>query len=334
MSIIENTDCVDPYYVAYYIMVHALSAPNIRDGLTKSLYLTKLVLDADDVVVFKKNSEGIYEHVLNQPYMIGDSNFLSIVLNAYSEQIEKRKLFHLGFKANSYSGKDGTTFLSLPIPEAQYVFAISNKKLTLEDPVTNIFAQSYSIILQKLEDYEQIKRESVKDPLTGLDNRKPYIQKMSEIDQNDQVYYYMLFDLFRLKFVNDQFSHSLGDQYIIQTADILKNHFPKHEVVKDKNGKIVKNSTGGCVYRIGGDEFVVIAEKNAYDDILTRAYHTVEEVSKIKLDEKHDILVGLNFEYAYRNQHQTSAELYLEADQYLSLDKAKMYHAYHIDRRK
>ena len=333
MSIIEETGCADPYYVAYYIMLHALNDSNIKDGLVKSLYLTKLVLKADDIVLFKKNSEGIYEHVLNQPYMIDDSNFLSRVLNIYSEDIEKKQVFHLGFQANAYQ-ENGTTFLSIPCQNSQYVFAVTNKKLTQDDSFTDLLIQTYGVILKKLEAYDQIKRESVKDPLTGLDNRKPYTEKMTEIDQNDDVYYYMLFDLFRLKFVNDQFSHSLGDQYIVKAADILKRYFPKYHIMKSKNGKIVKSLTGGCVYRIGGDEFVLIAKKDAYDDILTRASHAIDEVSRIKLDENQDILVGLNFGFSYRDQHQTSTKLYLDSDQYLSLDKSKMYRDYHIDRRK
>ena len=53
-------------------------------------------------------------------------------------------------------------------------------------------------------------------------------------------------DLNGLKRANDSFGHVAGDELIQAAADCMKNSFSEH----------------GKVYRVGGDEFVVIITKD------------------------------------------------------------------------
>jgi diguanylate cyclase (GGDEF)-like protein/PAS domain S-box-containing protein len=89
----------------------------------------------------------------------------------------------------------------------------------------------------------QVEYLSYQDSLTGLYN---YRYLMEEIDRISNSRKYpisiVIADLDKLKFINDNFGHKMGDQYIKKAADILKNTFRQEDVVS----------------RIGGDEFAAI----------------------------------------------------------------------------
>lgn len=86
-----------------------------------------------------------------------------------------------------------------------------------------------------------LRRLSYEDTLTGLYNRN----KFNQVLQADQICVrpclgVACFDLNGLKQVNDHLGHSAGDAFICRAADQLRQVFP------------------GKIYRIGGDEFVVM----------------------------------------------------------------------------
>ncbi|MCR5670321.1 MAG: GGDEF domain-containing protein [Butyrivibrio sp.] len=84
------------------------------------------------------------------------------------------------------------------------------------------------------------KEVSLVDALTGLNNRRAfenYILKDDPASSKGVAF----FDLNSLKYTNDTFGHAAGDRLIKSFADMLTEHF-----------------AGGAVFRISGDEFVVI----------------------------------------------------------------------------
>lgn len=92
--------------------------------------------------------------------------------------------------------------------------------------------------LKKRRRMEELEQFALNDSMTGLYNRNAYdyfINNESDI-KNHMV---VTFDLNNLKMCNDNYGHSAGDAYIINSAHIIETAF-------DRFGK--------C-YRIGGDEF-------------------------------------------------------------------------------
>lgn len=90
---------------------------------------------------------------------------------------------------------------------------------------------------------EQLKYMSYRDMLTSLYNRNKYIQMQEaysgrQLKKTGVVY----IDLNGLKQINDTQSHTVGDMYIRTAAEIVSQCFPEQ------------------AYRIGGDEFVVVAQ--------------------------------------------------------------------------
>lgn len=91
---------------------------------------------------------------------------------------------------------------------------------------------------------------SYMDSLTGLQNRNSYTQYVSEYHKTPRGSVGVMFlDLNGLKKINDTFGHGYGDQYIKMLADLLLERFDKKEI-----------------YRISGDEFLVICEGKSEEE--------------------------------------------------------------------
>lgn len=87
---------------------------------------------------------------------------------------------------------------------------------------------------------------SNKDNLTGLYNRRYFLNHMQELIDNESCNKFALLyiDMDRFKVINDAHGHEVGDKVIVSLSKRFANHCKK-----------------GCnVYRIGGDEFAIIAE--------------------------------------------------------------------------
>ena len=94
------------------------------------------------------------------------------------------------------------------------------------------------------------------DGLTGLNNRVAYEEHVSRLE--DEIrggtadFAIALFDVNSLKEVNDKYGHKKGDEVIRSASFALQNTF--------REGKL---------YRIGGDEFLVILERS-YAELLPK----------------------------------------------------------------
>jgi diguanylate cyclase (GGDEF)-like protein len=110
-----------------------------------------------------------------------------------------------------------------------------------------------------------------KDALTGVRNKLAYIDFLKSIEYRSEngtlkEYGVIVFDLNDLKKVNDNKGHAEGDEYIKSACKMICQRF-KHSPV----------------FRIGGDEFVVILEGEDYEsrDSLIQAFeYEVEENQK------------------------------------------------------
>ncbi len=100
---------------------------------------------------------------------------------------------------------------------------------------------------------------AITDGLTGVMNRNGFNQYIEKAEKLKDIAV-IAFDLNELKKCNDQWGHAAGDQYIIQAADIIMKAFAPY---------------GKC-YRIGGDEFVVIIERQSQCDLM-KLIHKMEQ---------------------------------------------------------
>lgn len=106
-----------------------------------------------------------------------------------------------------------------------------------------------------------------KDPLTHVNSKVAY-EKMKETLQGDinigkAIFAIVMVDINNLKFVNDTYGHDCGDKYIFGSSHIICS--------------IYKHSP---VYRIGGDEFVVLLRNSDYANRYTLLKETEETFQK------------------------------------------------------
>jgi diguanylate cyclase (GGDEF)-like protein len=101
---------------------------------------------------------------------------------------------------------------------------------------------------------EQLHRQAVTDPLTGLHNRAELAKRAVEldtflarqdVDHPPFVLSVAYLDLDNFKFVNDTYGHRYGDDLLRTTAHILRENTRGYDLV----------------FRLGGDEFAVVMPK-------------------------------------------------------------------------
>ncbi len=98
------------------------------------------------------------------------------------------------------------------------------------------------------EAHRTIERAAFEDSLTGLSNRRAFERDLQKaVTEVGQRVWLLQIDLDRFKWVNDTWGHPAGDEVLRLTANRLS----------DATGR------KGCVYRICGDEFMVILSDKA-----------------------------------------------------------------------
>ena len=134
---------------------------------------------------------------------------------------------------------------------------------------------------------------------------------------------YTLIDLFRLKYVNDNINHAAGDEYIKQVAQLLQKYFPEKQ----------DNNIENQVYRIGGDEFVLISKRETKEEVERKLESLKKELKELNIGNK-EATLGVNYGIVEKTNQETIEDLYRESDIHLYKDKSKMYKKLKIDRRR
>ena len=102
-----------------------------------------------------------------------------------------------------------------------------------------------SKVMKEKYEKEKFRYTSNTDELTRCYNRHAYEEDINKLNLSKE-WVYVSMDLNGLKRANDSFGHIAGDELIRAAADCMKSSFSEH----------------GKVYRVGGDEFVVIITKD------------------------------------------------------------------------
>lgn len=112
----------------------------------------------------------------------------------------------------------------------------------------------YRIPFRTSQELEQI---TYKDALTGAGNRRSFYSKTEELIENRKRFSLAYIDVDKLKQCNDRFGHSAGDQYLTLVTQSLQEI-----CTKDEN-----------LYRIGGDEFILLSEKFDANQMTEKIYY-------------------------------------------------------------
>jgi len=143
--------------------------------------------------------------------------------------------------------------------------------------------------------------DSETDPLTGLLNRRAFIEKTNSRLQETTHAFFMLVDLDAFKLVTDLFGHDVGDQLLVASAGRIRNSAPG----------------GSLVGRVGGDEIAVFVPDSNPDDIhvlCAAIVHAFDAVFKLDAE---TVSVDVNIGAVHAGPGQVVTDLLRNADQAL-----------------
>ncbi|MBO4456506.1 MAG: diguanylate cyclase [Butyrivibrio sp.] len=141
----------------------------------------------------------------------------------------------------------------------------------LRDYASDLVRSSHRIQNMTLE-MTRVNEFALRDALTGVKNKAAYdkieVRLNSDIITQTAQFGMLMVDLNYLKKINDTFGHEAGDLYIKNMCNLICNIF--------------ENSP---VFRVGGDEFVVLLENKDYtlrDELLDSLKSKMEELQNNK----------------------------------------------------
>lgn len=167
-------------------------------------------------------------------------------------------------------GKNRITVFSIYflLPLAAGILELLFEPLQFSYASTGISMSIVYVMLQSSHMDELLLRQkllnewSYLDPLTRLLNRRAFDRDVESI-AGDGTVSIAFCDLNGLKKVNDEKGHQAGDEYLTGFSEMLTKYFP-HD----------------CVYRISGDEFVVVDVKTGAEEFDRRIAELKREIAE------------------------------------------------------
>ena len=198
-------------------------------------------------------------------------------------------------------------FIPIKFPSSMHnngmILIINARKKPTDDVFISALANMLSYFYYIISNLNQIEELSFYDNLTGFYNRNSFIKTKENLGGSSIKTLGVIFiDINGLKYTNDTYGHSFGDTVIISTSNAIKTIFNRNNV-----------------YRIGGDEFVIIITNINRTDF-------EERISKLEnaliQDEYSSVSIGASFEQG----NQISLNKMLEiADQRMYRQKKTFY---------
>ena len=170
------------------------------------------------------------------------------------------------------------------------------------EEMTEIVAHFIVSLLEKRRLMKSLEKMSFRDPLTETKNRHALSADMDSFDQYREVGI-LYCDVLGLKKINDTLGHLEGDKLIIRAAKCLQKVFRKNEV-----------------YRIGGDEFMVMS-MNIKEDVFLEKIKTLR---KLMVEYESNMSLG----FVWKKDTLDVAAMMAEADD-LMYEEKRAYYAIH-----
>ncbi|MDR3056497.1 MAG: GGDEF domain-containing protein [Zoogloeaceae bacterium] len=136
-------------------------------------------------------------------------------------------------------------------------------------PYINVYLREAAPVLEARRLTETLKESSLRDPMTGLNNRRyleEYVETLLANVRRQQIHLaIMMLDLDYFKMVNDSYGHDAGDAVLKALSQILRQSV----------------RTSDMVIRYGGEEFLIVLQDTtepAADQVAENIRRTVEKL--------------------------------------------------------
>jgi diguanylate cyclase (GGDEF)-like protein len=179
---------------------------------------------------------------------------------------------------------DATAYACLPLTAKSDVLGLlhlrsrpgaqpaeAHETLAALEDISPMLSELLSLSISNLRLTETLRMQSIKDPLTGLFNRR-YMEECLEREiwrasRNGRQIGVVMADIDNFKEFNDMYGHGAGD-YVLSAFGNLVN-------------EQIRGSDVACRY--GGEEFTIILPEAGYEDAPWRANDLLEKVRSLKL---------------------------------------------------
>ena len=279
-------------YVVAYLGKHRIFSPLSKIvGLVLMVGgITLIIINFFKPIMFEfTEEEGYVAHKFREYYfMVQATMFLLTALYAFifaglnKEKSVKRKHLAIGI-----FGLEMAAMIAVQIffPKAPiYAFGYFLGLLVVNTFVVAEQKKEYRVALEEGRYREEKQKEELgtakqlayTDSLTGAKSKHAYVEMEEKIDRliaEDKMgpFSVIVLDLNDLKYINDRLGHDDGDQYLIDSANIIRKFFPNSDL-----------------YRFGGDEFVLFIDGkdfetrhdvlNAFNKLIEHNFETGEPI--------------------------------------------------------
>ena len=162
-------------------------------------------------------------------------------------------------------------------------------------------AVCFSIAIYNKKHLNKTEIAATTDSLTGVSNRVTYKKDLLMFDkEKPQEFSCIYIDVNELHLRNNKYGHAAGDEMLLYIANTLKEVFYGHKI-----------------YRMGGDEFLVFAEKASQDDIKKGIAMLTRQLEPMD----YHVAVGMS----YRTHNMNTEEMVREAEIRMYEAKAQYY---------
>ena len=128
------------------------------------------------------------------------------------------------------------------------------RRLLSIEPYINVYLREASPVLETKRLMETLREANLRDPMTGLNNRRfleEYVETLiANVQRKKSKLAILMLDLDYFKMVNDTYGHDAGDAVLKSLAKVLK------QTVR----------TSDMVIRYGGEEFLIILQEAEGDN--------------------------------------------------------------------
>jgi diguanylate cyclase (GGDEF)-like protein/PAS domain S-box-containing protein len=168
--------------------------------------------------------------------------------------------------------------------------------------MVNRVVRHYALFITNLRLRETLKRESIRDPLTGLYNRRHMEASLErETSRAERLHAsvgLIIFDVDHFKHFNDTYGHDAGDLVLKEMGAVVKNHIRKEDIA--------------CRY--GGEEFLLILPDTSPESIKTRAEDIRQKVKAMRIPyQGEELAITISLGVAILPQHGPATEDALKA---------------------
>lgn len=189
--------------------------------------LWRVEKDLDNIVLEQQSWAPLHPVALHTPPVLQQHD-----LNELSEQRVIRRR------------QDRQICYLFAVAQGSLVAAVIELKTT--HPLSRDLQETILMLIRVFGNHTDLLNYGQRDDLTGLRNRRSFDQDFANLaDYNDNSIIIAVVDIDHFKRINDRFGHLYGDEVLILIARLMRSTFRKSD----------------RVYRIGGEEFVVLLHR-------------------------------------------------------------------------